>query len=170
MDLTRQLLREQSKVNCQRIVNYIGANKDRFADLIAAYLKGPYRVTQRAAWPMSCCVEDHPELIRPHLKRIIDFVCQPDATVAVKRNTLRLLQFIDIPVKTQGQVAELCFQFLSDKKETIAVHVFAMSVLFKLTRAIPEFGNELKILIQDRMPYATAGFRSRANKILKKLD
>ena len=170
MDLRKHLLKEHSKRNCDSIVNYIGSNPKRFASLVSIYLEGPYRLTQRAAWPISYCIEEQPELVKPHLKKLIQFAGEPNANVAVKRNTMRLLQFITIPKSAQSSVAELCFRFLSDKKETIAVHVFAMSVLFNLTKAIPEFRNELKILIEDRLPYASAGFRSRANKILKVLD
>lgn len=170
MDLRRQLLKEHSKRNCQHIVKYVGTNPQRFSDLVKVYLAGPYRVTQRAAWSISYCIELHPELIKPHLGKIVKFAGRPNAPVAVKRNTMRLFQFIKIPKPYQGQVAELCFRLLADKKEAVAVHVFAMSVLFNLTKVIPEFRNELKILIEDKLPYATAGFKSRANKILAVLD
>jgi hypothetical protein len=170
MDLRKQLLVEQSKANCERIVNYVGSSEVRFADLVTLYLEGTYRVTQRAAWPISYCIEEHPGLIEPHLKKILDFAGKPNANVAVKRNTIRLLQFINIPEKYQGQVADLCFRFLADMKETIAVRVFSMTVLANLAREAPAISNEIKILIEDQLPYATAGFRSRARKVLKQLS
>ena len=170
MDLRKQLLVEQSKANCERIVTYVGSSEVRFADLVKLYLEGTYRVTQRAAWPISYCIEEHPGLIEPHLKKILDFAGKPNANVAVKRNTIRLLQFINIPEKYQGQVADLCFRFLADMKETIAVRVFSMTVLANLAREAPAISNEIKILIEDQLPYATAGFRSRARKVLKQLS
>jgi hypothetical protein len=167
MDLKSQIQKEHSKANCQRIQKYVGNHKKRFADLIAVFLAGPYRVTQRAAWPISYCVEEHPELINPHLRKMLNFMTKPGIHVAVKRNTMRLLQFINIPKSIQGQVIDLCFELLSNKKETVAVQVFAMTVLANISKHIPELKNELRFLIEDRLPYATAGFRSRANKILK---
>jgi hypothetical protein len=169
MDMAKQLLKEQSKANCRLIVNYVGTNKNRFEELISIYLAGPYRLTQRAAWPISYCVEAHPQLVKPHLKKIIKFAGQPSANVAVKRNTMRLLQFIDIPKPLHEQVAKLGFQFLADKKETVAVQVFAMTVLYNLSKEIPEFKNELKILIEDQLPYAKPAFKSRALKTLRNL-
>lgn len=170
MDLKSQILKEHSKANCQRIQKYVGNNKKRFADLVDVFLAGPYRVTQRAAWPISYCVEEYPQLITPHLRKILNFLKKPGIHVAVKRNTIRLLQFIDIPKKFQGQVAEICFQFLLDKKETVAVQAFSMTVLANLSMKIPELKNELLIIIEDRLPYATAGFRARARKTLKQLQ
>jgi hypothetical protein len=147
----------------------VGSNKKRFADLISVYLAGPYRVTQRAAWPISYCVEHHPELIIPHLKKMLAFVEKPDVPGAVKRNTMRLLQFIEVPKKFHGRVVKICFDFLTDKKEAVAVQVFAMTVLANIAQQEPALADELIMLIEDRLPYASAGFRSRANKILKRL-
>ena len=169
MDIRKQLLKEQSKKNCNLIIGFIGSNNVRFEELVQVYLEGPYRVTQRAAWPLSYCVQRHPLLVVPHLKSLLDFVSRSNSPVAVKRNTMRLLQFIEIPGKWQGKVANICFGFMANHKETIAVQVFAMTVLFNLAKAHPEIGRELEVLIEDRLPYSSAGFRSRGIKILKQL-
>ena len=104
---------------------------------------------------------------------MIDFAKRDDVHVAVKRNTVRMLQFIDIPKPMQGAVAQLCFTFLENKKETVAVQVFAMTVLANLTKEEPAIGHELRIIIEDRLPPdgsgCTAGFRARARKVLKNL-
>jgi hypothetical protein len=169
MDLRKEILKEHSMTYRDRIVAYVGASKKSFADLIAVYLAGPYRVTQRASWPISVCVEKYPQLIGPHLKKLLTFVVKPGVHVAVKRNTMRLLQFVDIPKKFHGQVAEIAFNFLNDKKETVAVQVFAMTVLANIVKEEPDLANELRTIIEDRLPYASAGFRSRASKVLKGL-
>jgi hypothetical protein len=169
MDIRKEILKEHSMTYRNRVIAYVGSDKKRFADLIEVYLAGPYRVTQRASWPISYCVEQHPELIVPHFKKLLAFVLKPGVHVAVKRNTMRLLQFVDIPKKYQGQVAEIAFRFLNDKKETIAVQVFAMTVLANLAKSQPDLANELCTIIEDRLPYGSAGFRSRGSKLLKTL-
>ena len=167
MHLKNQILKEHSKANCKLITDYVGNNKNRLADLVNVYLAGPYRVTQRAAWPISCCTEKYPELIVPHLGTLLNFLKQPGTHVAVKRNTVRLLQFIDIPKKLQGRVADICFNFLQSKKETVGVKAFSLTVLGNLSKIQPELMNELRIIIEDQLPYATAAFRVRARKVLK---
>jgi hypothetical protein len=99
MDLKKTLEKGHSKTQTDAIVSYIGNNKNRFKVLVKVYLEGPYRITQRAAWPLSYAVENHPGLIVPHLKQIIDFLGKPGIHDAVKRNTMRLFQFIEIPAK-----------------------------------------------------------------------
>ncbi|MGC4021311.1 MAG: hypothetical protein QM734_04895 [Cyclobacteriaceae bacterium] len=169
MDFKTEALKEHSKSQCLKLVKYIGEDGKKFSALIEAFLAGPYRVTQRLSWPMSCCVEANTEIIHPHLTRILKFVQQPDVHVAVKRNVVRLLQFIDVPTKHQGPVIDICFKFFTDTKEPIAVRVFSMTVLANLAKEIPELKNELIPIIEDQLPLGSAGFVSRGRKILKEL-
>src|SRR5579872_6825293 len=125
LDLKVAILKEHSKKQCNKIVAYVGNNPLHFSELVKLFLEGPYRVTQRAAWPLSCCIELNPQLIEPHLKVILNCSAKPNVPDAVKRNVLRLLQFIEIPKKLQGLTATICFDFLNNKKESIAVRVFS---------------------------------------------
>lgn len=170
MDLQKQLLKEHSKANCILIVNWVGQNETRFAHLVGLFLQGPYRLTQRAAWPISYCAKTHPELMLTHLKKVVAFAANPMATVSTKRNVVRLLQFIEIPKVHYGRIAEMCFRFLADKKETVAVQVFSMTVLVAITQHQPALARELRLLLEERLPYATSGFKARARKVLMKLD
>ena len=152
-----------------RIVEYVGKDPKRFTELVSVYLAGPFRVTQRAAWPLSYCVQRYPELIYPHLKQIIREMKKSGASNAVKRNTVRMLQFIMLPRASQGQVASLCFEFLNNPKEPIAVRVFSMTVLANLAKDIPELQRELRIMIEDQLSYGSAAFVTRGKSILKKM-
>ncbi len=169
MDIKEALLKEHTKDQCVVIVNHIGKNTDRFSQLVAVFLRGPYRLTQRAAWPLSVCCEKEPHLIRPHLNKILNKLGQADLQVAVKRNVVRLLQFIPIPKHLQGKTVDICFQFLQNNMEPIAVRVFAMTVLANLAKALPELKNDLIPLVEDHLPYASTGFTSRGRKVLKEL-
>ncbi len=169
MDIKAALVKDHSKAITDKIVKYVGNNDERFSELVDVYLKGPYRITQRAAWPLSYCVMAHPTLIDSHLTKILKFVKQPGNHESVKRNTVRLLQFIEIPKRFHGKVVDMCFGYLTDPKEPIAIKVFSMTVLANLVKGIPELKKELKIVIEDQMPYGSAGFISRGKKVLKEL-
>ena len=62
----------------------------------------------------------------------------------------------------------VAFQFLQDRKEAVAVRVFAMTVIENLSHDKPEIRRELCLFIEDELPYAGAAFRSRGMKILRK--
>jgi hypothetical protein len=146
----------------------VGVNKKRFNSLVSIYLSGPFRITQRAAWPLSVCVMRCPALILPHLTSILNFVKKPGVHDAVKRNTVRLLQFIEVPKKYRGKVLDICFEFMNDKKQAIAIRVFSMTVIANVANHEPELLRELVILIEDELSHTSSpAFRSRARKILQ---
>lgn len=170
MDLRKEILRKNSKKQVDKIVNYVGHDAARFSELIKIYLEGPYRVTQRSAWPISCCVEKNPTLINPHLKKILTYLQKPEIHDAVKRNTLRLLQFIEIPKRYHGMVADICFGYLQNKKEAVAIRVYAMSAIADIARHNHELKQELKLIIEDNLPYTSPAFISRAKKVMRTLE
>jgi hypothetical protein len=170
MDLRDRLQKELSKNQTAKIADYVGFNKARFKEIVDIYLAGPYRITQRAAWTISLCVERHPELILPHLSQILKHTAGPGVHDAVKRNTVRLLQFIEIPRRYWGPVADLCFGYLKDRKQAIAIRVFSMTVLAKLVSREPDLRLELKLLIEDELPYASPAFKSRASRTLNEIS
>ena len=170
MNLEKEILKEHSSAQRTRVVNYIGKDKKRFAELVALFFKGPYRLTQLSAWSLSYAVQNHPDLVKPHLKKLIANLNRPGHQDAVKRNTVRLLQFIDIPKNLQGSVTDICFRFLQDRKEAIAIRVFSMTVLMRIAKEQTELKRELIMVIEDQLPFASPAFRSRARRTLHYLN
>ena len=169
MKLREQILKEHSKANCTAIVQWIGNSQQRFDQLFDLFLKDEYRVVQRAAWPLSYAVMAHPEFIKKHFSKLLKNLDKPGIHNSVKRNTVRLMQDIQIPEKFQGQVMDICFGYISSTTETAAVKAFALTVLENLSKKYPEIISELKTIIEDRWDYESAAFRVRGKKILKGL-
>jgi hypothetical protein len=167
MDLLQLLRSEHSKKQTDRIVRYIGDDPVRFGVLIDLFFKGEYRITQRAAWPLSYCVRAHPTLIGPYFKRLLDNLARKDIHVAVIRNTVRLLQDVDIPKKYHGRVMSTCFEFIQSPETPIAVKAFSLSILANLSSLYPDILGELKLIIEEQWEQATPAFRSRAKRILR---
>jgi hypothetical protein len=167
MHLREEILKEHSKSQCNRIVNWVGKDQKRFNALFDLFLNDEYRVVQRSAWPVGYCVIAHPGLISKHWKKLIDNLKKPGIHDAVKRNSIRLMIDVEIPEKFDGEIMDLCFKYLGSATEPLAVKAFSMSVLDKLAKKYPEIMPELRILIEDQLPHQTAGFKSRAKKILK---
>lgn len=170
MDIREVLLEEHSKSQCKKIVDYIGADKRRFAELMHAFFSNEYRVTQRAAWPMSYCVRDHPELIGPYLGKLMELLQKPGVHNAVRRNITRLLQDIKIPKRYHGKVMTICFEFIGSVTTPVAVKAFSLTVLDNLSKDYPEICQELKLIIEERWNHETPAFKSRARKILKSVN
>jgi hypothetical protein len=170
MDLPELLKDELFKEHKDRIVSWIGKDKDRFKSLIDLFFTGNNRIAQRAAWPLSYCVRNHPELITPYYRQILDNLDRKDIHPAVVRNTIRLLQDVTIPQKFHGRVMNKCFALVQLPGTPIAVKAFSLTVLSNLSADYPEIAGELKLIIEDQWDHATPAFRSRAKQALKKMD
>lgn len=169
MDLKKRLELGQARKQTDEIVDYVGGRPARFKLLVEVYLNGPYRVTQRAAAPLSICVERWPYLIDPHLKQLITFVKKTGVHNAVIRNTIRLMQFVPIPRRHQGAIADLCFYYIKNRKTPVAIRVFSITVLRNIAMDNSDMKKELKLILEDEIPFSSAAFASRGLKVLKTL-
>ncbi|MEO7523935.1 MAG: hypothetical protein ABIT58_07555 [Ferruginibacter sp.] len=167
MNLKEEILKEHSKFQCAKIVEWVGADQKRFDGLFSLFLNDEYRVVQRAGWPISYCVIGHPTLITKHWANLLKNLKKPNIHGAVKRNTVRLMQDINIPRKFQGDVMTSCFGFVECPTEEVAVKAFSLTILGNLARQHPEIIPEIKLLINTRADTQTAAFKSRAKKLLK---
>jgi hypothetical protein len=165
-NLREEILKEHSKAQCTTIVNWVGASQQRFDELFHLFLNDEYRVVQRAGWPVSYCVIAHPVLIKKNWAALIKNLQKPNLHNAVKRNSIRLLQDIDIPKKYQGPIMDLCFKYIESPTEAIAVKAFSLTVLTNLAKQYPEIIPEIKLIIEELLPNHTAAFKVRARKFL----
>ena len=170
MDIKQELLKEHSKAQTMKIVNYIGTDTNKFEILMELFFHSETRVVQRASSVMNYVAEHHHEMIFPYLYKMVENINTSVIHDAVKRNTLRIFQFIEIPENLYGKLINICFECMSSHSEAIAIKVFSMTVLSRICYYIPEIKNELRILIEDQLPYGSAGFKNRGNKILRELN
>ena len=168
MNIREALQAEHSKRNTSAIAIYIGGDPKRFAELMKIFFEGEYRPTQRAAWPMSVCIETHPELILPYLRKLVDLLERNDVHSAVKRNTVRLLQYIDIPKNLRGRIYSHCLDLIDDIGEPVAVRAFALTVAIKIAGKEASLIDELRLIAKAHLPHTSIAFHKRARGILGK--
>lgn len=168
LNLTQELNRAHSKAVTNTVVRYVASDPKRFNSLISILLQNDAKLTPRAAWAISICVTNHPELVTPHFAALLKMLDKPNIHDAVKRNVMRLLQFVQIPKRFQGRVVDVAFRLLAPT-EPIAVRAFSMTVLANIIKEEPALKNELQVILEDQLPFGSAGFQSRAKKVLKQL-
>lgn len=169
MNIKKALMDQHNKQQATKIAYYASKDQKRVEELLYLFLSTEYIIAQRAAWPVGILAEANPSIIYPYLNALVENLKNP-VHDAVKRNTIRIFQNIELPDKLLGKIADQCFHYLSTPSEPIAVKVFSMTVLLNIVKKEPDLKKELKILIEDQLPYASAGFLSRAKKVLKALD
>ena len=168
MDLRSEILKEHSKNQSDKIAEWIGSDKKRFSALLEILLHGEDLLVQRSSWIVSNVAERHPEIVAPHLKKLVARMKDNGVHDAVKRHITGILQSVDIPEALHGDVMNTCFNFLADPREAIAVRCNSITVLSNLSKTYPEIKGELRAIIEDILEHqSTAAFRARAKQVLK---
>ena len=167
MNLKETILKEHSKEQCNKIVQWVGNNEERFNELFHLFITGEYRVAQRAAWPLSYCAITHPEFMKGNFGKLLINLKKPNLHNSIKRNTVRLLDAIEIPVKYEGRIMEICFTYLESPGEAVAVKAFSIGILGKLAKKYPEIIPEIKLMIEEQLPHQSAAFKSRSKAFMK---
>lgn len=167
MNIREALTREHSKRNTTAIVNYIGQNEERFAELMTIFKTADYRLIQRAAWPVSYIAETDASLLLPYWKELFE-IAQTQVHPSFKRNLLRTLRVLDtIPQNIHSEVIEMCMQVIPDGNEPAAVRAFAIHIMGKLLAHYPEFAGELSALLEPLLQHDLPSIRSSSKHVLK---
>lgn len=169
MNLEENLPERYAQTEFQKIIEWINGSHEHFAELMAIFFENNSRKNQFAASIMVHCVDKWHYLLTPYLEKLILNLQNKNLKDAIKRNTVRVLQRAKIPESLQGILADICFQYLQNPSEAIAIKVFSMTIIHNLTKDYPELKVELKFMLEEQSPFQSAGFRSRASKILKDL-
>lgn len=169
MNIESHLLLENSRKNWNEVIDFVGTDEERFAQLVDLFFTGEMRLVQRASQPLSSIAEKHPHLVKPYLAQMVAYL-KSNPIDAVKRNTMRIFQFIEIPDELDGDLFEIGMRYLADVVEPIAVKAFTMTVLRKICQKYPELASELifqiEILVKENV---SAGITNRGQHELKKL-
>lgn len=170
MNIRAQLLLEHSKTNTKRIREHIGRDKVRLEELMNCFFAEEYRVSQRSAMVVSDVFDNAPALLDPYIAALIKNL-KSENHVAIKRNTLRVLQFIEIPENQISELFDHCLENIVSVKEPIAVKAFSMTVLLNICKRFTELKHEVIPLLELELERnESAGVNNRGSKILKALN
>ena len=158
----------QSRRTTEAIVDFVGDDPRRFAELFRSFKGGDHRQQQCAAWPMSVIAEKNPELVEPYLPKLLEYLPRNDVHDAVRRSVLRLLQFVTIPKRLKGKVYSYCVDLIDDPNEPVAVRCFALSAAVRAADGEPVLMNEIELVVNRHIDDSTAGFRARVRRVFSK--
>ena len=83
MIIRKELLKEHSKEQANRIAEYACVSKKNFSELIDCFLDTEYRVAQRAAWSVGLAARKKPAWMAPHIKTLVAQLLRTDVHNAV---------------------------------------------------------------------------------------
>ena len=87
-----------------------------------------------------------------------------------KRSSLKILLMFPVTDYDYTKVLNFSFDLLLSNSEPVAVRMFAILILFEITKLEPELKPELKETIELILPQTQKGLQSICRRTLAKLD
>jgi len=171
MNFRDQLIAELSKRNTDYVASVIGTDETLFKEIFELILTNEPYVSGRAAWVVETCWLKYPNLIKPYINDIIDFL--PNTKYDnQRRHFTKYLSTIDLRKLDEDRIGILidkCFNWLEDPKYPTAVKMYSMLIVYNYVLIEPILAKELIAVIENQFEDSTPGFKNSAGKILKKL-
>lgn len=168
MELRAELSQRATRAQMIKLAKKICGDKALYHDLIQLIIHAEKPIPQYGAWLLQHCGDENPELIIPYVAELLELI-EGEVHDGVRRGVLRSFADIQLPTDTLGKAADLCFHYLEDPKEAVAVRVFAMTVLWNVCKTEPDLMNELKLLIESVTPTGSAALAARGRMVLKEM-
>lgn len=138
---------------------------DAIAELFELNKHENPKVAWRSAYVIDMIHDLKPQMVTPYLEYMAAKVPEVQ-NHSIKRHYLRILAQHDLSELADGKLVDSCFEWLLIRDIPIAVKAHCMTILFNLTQTYPELAPELKTVLEQLIPYGSAGEKNRANKIL----
>lgn len=145
-------------------------SKDEFNLLMHEFLGTDSRKMQRLSGAMADYVKKVPTILVAWDDILLEKLKSPQTKAGWTRNILRFYQFSDIPEKIEGELYQLCFEYITNPVNAIAIRAFSMTICTRIAQRYPELKAELYDAINMTLPNGSAGVRNRGQKMLKKLS
>lgn len=162
------LLSEMSRRNIDFVIEIVLNKPHLFDDLFAMVIQNEEPISRRAIWALDHCVEKDPKLMLPKIQTLIEAFPNFKHD-GLKRHSLRILRNYEIPEEKFIVMVDLCFGLLHSHKESIAVKVHAMDILYSLSEKEPGLKPELTAAIEYQLHEASAGLKNHSEKLLNKI-
>ena len=172
MNIRETLLKDKvyAKTMATEVSEYACSSDKNFEELMQCFLSNDYRTSQRAAWSLSWAARKNAARIKPYIAVLVKQLGRKDVHAAVIRNSVRILEAVEIPAALHGQVMNECFAYIESAETPIAIKAFSLTALGNLSKIYPDIKQELKTIIETLYDNESAAFRSRAKKVLKFLQ
>jgi hypothetical protein len=169
MDLKSALLNNPGPELVPGTCHYVCARKSHFNKLMKYFFSGDFHLAHRATLYILEVFKHKPGWVKQQVPFLVNTLDEalPDW---YRRNILRILQYQKIPEAQWGHAADQCFNYLSSSEQPVAIKVFSMTVLYNLTRDLPDLSRDLRLHIEEQFPLGSAGFKARGRRILEQLE
>lgn len=139
-----------------------------FEGLCEKLISGNDREKNMASWTITHALEKYGDLAEDRHHRIFLDTINSTKSGTLKRNLIRNWQFISAESDALNmEIIETVINHFTDRKQDLAVRVFAITALERQLDFFPEMAAEVLFHIEREMPQASPSFKVRADRFKK---
>ncbi len=169
-EILKDALYDSHRHTAEMMVVAVNGNPDDFDILYQMAFSEKYPLNMRCANVCRLCCEQNPQMILPYLDELPEKI-ESNNTDGVKRGFLKIYAHCLKPqqFKNVDKLMEICFDYITDVKQALAVRVYCMDVAIKLCKLEPDLKYELIEIARFELESPMPGMQAKATKILKQL-
>lgn len=118
-------------------------------ELLALALEKDSLISNRAMWVLSHCNELDSDRIKLFYNILINHLKNDYIEEGVIRSILKIFQTGTVPKKQESFMIDICYSYFKSQSKSIAIRVFAISVIFNIAKQHSELLNELFIVLNQ---------------------
>ena len=170
MDLKQHLRGRNLKWNWDSITKHCIEHPKSIQQIVDYCVDEEAIVCQNAGAVLGKIVDLDKKILLPYFGQMLRNL-KSNPHDAVKRASMRVWQFAEIPEKLEGEIFDQAMKYVADKNEAIAIRAFGMTAARKVCQKYPELAQELlpfvEVMVDQKL---SAGIVSRGKKELKILN
>jgi hypothetical protein len=165
-----EFLFDSSKQLIELGVNIIEQDPKLFPQLFNLALSQKAKYSQRAARVVYYYFEKNPQDYSVYLIKILERLPYI-SNESLKFSLLRVFTICKLPKDDEflGLLTKICIDSLEAKVKRIAIKVYAIDILYRISQIIPEFKNELLYQIEKYKDSSSMAYLCRAQRISENL-
>jgi hypothetical protein len=168
-NLRELLLKGNSRSYTDFVADIVTKRPELVGELWEIYFAIEEPVSRRAAWIIDTASENKPDWVAPFLPQLI--VKLPEFNHdGLKRHALRMISRMPFPEGTEGELLNITFEWLISTSESVAVKMYCIQILYRLSAKEPDILQELYDTIEFQIADGTPGFRSIGSKMMQQID
>lgn len=163
------LLKGNSRSYTDFVADIVANRPELVGELWEIYLAIEEPVSRRAAWIIDTASENKSSWVEPFLPQLVAKLPEFNHD-GLKRHALRMISRLPFPEGMEGELMNIAFEWLVRTTESVAVKMYCIQILYRLSANEPDILQELYDTIEFQMADGTPGFKGIGSKLMRQID
>ena len=170
MKQPEDILIRSSKKLCLEAAQCASESEEFLDNLIDLSLKNTKPFSHRSSWAILYLGQKHPNVIRPHLRKIVSRLPELESHTQVG-SFLRLFDVVKFDHEEFGELLDFCIHVMRMPAEREYVKVIALNIMLRFGKVYPDLAQELIEQIElSQEQFEMSHCKRKAKAVLKELE